>query len=216
MQESRAWPMKRVVLASGNAGKLREMSALLAPLGFELVNQSTLGVHSVEETGTTFMENALLKARHAAWKAKLPAISDDSGIEVDALDGRPGVYSARFAGENASDQENNRKLLTELHDVPAEFRQARYHCVIVFVRDANDPDPVFVHGTWEGQVATEPHGSGGFGYDPIFVPAGMHNTAAQLTPDKKNELSHRAQALRALVAVLQEKGLAFGRTEQSE
>jgi XTP/dITP diphosphohydrolase len=199
--------MQRVVLASSNAGKLREMSALLAPLGFELVNQSSLGIHPVEETGTTFMENALLKARHAARKAQLPAISDDSGIEVDALDGRPGVYSARFAGENASDQENNRKLLTELHDVPAEFRQARYHCVIVFVRDANDPDPVLAHGTWEGRVATEPHGSGGFGYDPIFVPAGMHSSAAQLTPDQKNGLSHRAQALRALVAVLQEKGL---------
>jgi XTP/dITP diphosphohydrolase len=201
--------MKRVVLASSNAGKLREMSALLAPLGFELVNQSSLSVHPIEETGTTFMENALLKARHAARKAKLPAISDDSGIEVDALDGRPGVYSARFAGENASDQENNRKLLAELHDVPAEFRQARYHCVIVFVRDANDPDPVFAHGTWEGQIATEPRGTGGFGYDPIFVPAGLHRTAAQLEPADKNEHSHRAQALRALVAVLEEKGLTL-------
>jgi XTP/dITP diphosphohydrolase len=197
--------VKTVVLASSTAGKLREMSVLLAPLGFDLVVQSSLGIHSIEETGTTFMENALIKARHAARKAKLPAISDDSGIEVDALDGRPGVYSARFAGENATDQDNNRKLLSELHGVPAEFRQARYHCVIVFVRDANDPDPVFAHGTWEGQIATEPRGSGGFGYDPIFVPAGMHNTAAQLTPDKKNELSHRAQALRALVEALTER-----------
>ena len=196
--------MRQVVLASGNVGKLREMSALLAPLGLELITQSTLGIHSVEETGTTFMENALLKARHAARKAKLPAISDDSGIEVDALDGRPGVYSARFAGENASDHDNLRKLLIELHDVPAEFRQARYHCVIVFVRDANDRDPIFAHGTWEGQIATEPRGSGGFGYDPIFVPAGMHDTAAQLPPERKNELSHRAQALRTLVAELQE------------
>lgn len=196
--------MKTVVLASGNVGKLREMGALLAPLGLELVTQSSLGIHLVEETGTTFMENALIKARHAARKAKLPAISDDSGIEVDALDGRPGAYSARFAGENASDQDNLRKLLAELHDVPAGFRQARYHCVIVFVRDANDPDPVFAHGTWEGQIATEPRGSGGFGYDPIFVPAGMHDTAAQLPPERKNELSHRAQALRALVAELQE------------
>jgi XTP/dITP diphosphohydrolase len=192
----------RVVLATGNVGKLREMSALLAPLGFELVTQNDLGIESAHETGTTFLENALIKARHAALKAKLPAISDDSGIEVDALDGRPGVYSARFAGENASDQDNLRKLLTELHDVPAEFRQERYHCVIVFVRDAGDRDPVVAHGTWEGLVGTEPRGTGGFGYDPIFVPAGMHNTAAQLAPDKKNELSHRAQALRALVAEL--------------
>jgi XTP/dITP diphosphohydrolase len=200
--------MKKVVLATGNVGKLREMSALLAPLGFELITQKELGIEPADETGTTFLENALIKARHAARKAKLPAISDDSGIEGDALDGRPGVYSARFAGENASDHDNLRKLLMELHDVPAEFRQARYHCVIVFVRDVNDRDPVVAHGTWEGQVGTEPRGSGGFGYDPIFVPAGMHATAAQLAPDKKNELSHRAQALRALVAELRETGLA--------
>jgi XTP/dITP diphosphohydrolase len=200
--------MKKVVLATGNVGKLREMSALLAPLGFELVTQKELGIESADETGTTFLENALIKARHAARKAKLPAISDDSGIEVDALDGRPGVYSARFAGENASDHDNLRKLLMELHDVPTEFRQARYHCVIVFVRDATDRDPVVAHGTWEGQVGTEPRGTGGFGYDPIFVPAGMHDTAAQLAPDQKNELSHRAQALRALAAELKEEGLA--------
>jgi XTP/dITP diphosphohydrolase len=194
--------MARVVLASGNAGKLREMSALLAPLGLELVNQKTLGIDPAAETGTTFIENALLKARHAAHEARLPAISDDSGIEVDALEGRPGVYSARFAGDGASDEDNLHKLLTEMHDVPAEFRQARYHCVIVFVRDANDRDPVVAHGTWEGQIGTEPRGSGGFGYDPIFIPAGMHNTAAQLTPEQKNDVSHRAQALRALVAEL--------------
>ena len=200
--------MKRVVLASSNVGKLREMSALLAPLGFELVTQNSLGIHSVEETGTTFLENALIKARHAAHRAHLPAISDDSGIEVDALQGRPGVYSARFAGENASDQDNLHKLLTELHDVPAEFRQARYRCVIVFVRDANDRDPITAQGAWEGQLATEPRGSGGFGYDPIFIPAGMHETAAQLTAERKNEISHRAQALQALVAELQEKGWA--------
>lgn len=201
--------MRRVVLASSNVGKLREMSALLAPLGFELVTQGSLSIQSVEETGTTFTENALLKARHAAQQAKLPAISDDSGIEVDALDGRPGVYSARFAGENASDQDNNRKLLAELHNVPAGRRQARYQCVIVFVRDANDPDPLVALGNWKGQVITEPRGSGGFGYDPLFVPAGMQETAAQLEPARKNELSHRAQALRALVAALQEKGLAW-------
>jgi XTP/dITP diphosphohydrolase len=199
--------MKRVVLASGNVGKLREMSALLAPLGFELIAQSTLGIDSAPETGTTFVENALIKARHAARLAKLPAISDDSGIEVDALEGRPGVYSARFAGENASDRDNLRKLLTELHDVPTEFRQARYHCVMVFVRAVHDPEPVLAHGTWEGHIGTEPRGSGGFGYDPIFIPAGMHSTAAQLPPEQKNKLSHRAQALLALVAELQQRGI---------
>ena len=194
--------MKRAVLASGNVGKLREISALLSPLGLELITQSTLGIESAAETGTTFMANALLKARHAARLAKLPAISDDSGIEVDALGGRPGVYSARFAGENASDHDNLLKLLTELHDVPAEFRQARYHCVMVFVRDGNDPEPVFAHGTWDGQIATQPLGSGGFGYDPIFVPAGLHSTAAQLSAEEKNRRSHRAQALLALVSQL--------------
>jgi XTP/dITP diphosphohydrolase len=200
--------LKRVVLASSNAGKLREMSALLAPLGLELLTQSSLGVHSAAETGTTFIENALIKARHAAQETHFPAISDDSGIEVDALGGRPGVYSARFAGENASDQDNLHKLLAELHDVPAEFRQARYHCVIVFVRTANDPEPVIAHGTWEGLITTEPRGSGGFGYDPVFQPAGLHDTAAQLSRDEKNKISHRAHALLALVAELREKGIA--------
>jgi XTP/dITP diphosphohydrolase len=200
--------VKRVVLASSNAGKLREMSALLAPLGLELVTQSSLGVHSPPETGTTFIENALIKARHAARVTQLPAISDDSGIEVDALGGRPGVYSARFAGENASDQDNLHKLLAELHDVHAEFRQARYHCVIVFVRATNDPEPVIAHGKWEGQITTEPRGSGGFGYDPIFRPAGLHSTAAQLPPEEKNKISHRAHALLALVAQLREQGIA--------
>lgn len=200
--------MGRIVLASSNAGKLREMSALLAPLGLELVTQSSLGVHSPPETGTTFIENALIKARHAARAAKLPAISDDSGIEVDALGGRPGVHSARFAGENASDQDNLHKLLAELHGVHAEFRQARYHCVIVFVRAANDPEPVIAHGKWEGQITVEPRGSGGFGYDPIFQPAGLHSTAAQLSPEEKNKISHRAHALSALVTELREKGIA--------
>jgi len=198
--------VRRVVLASGNVGKLREMSALLAPLGFELLTQSSLGIHPAAETGTTFLENALIKARHGAKIAQLPAIADDSGIEVDALHGRPGVYSARFAGENASDHDNLQKLLTELHGVPAEFRQARYHCVIVFVRDAHDRDPIVAHGTWEGQIGTQPRGTGGFGYDPIFIPAGLHSTAAQLPPEQKNTLSHRAQALIALIDKLEEIG----------
>ena len=202
--------MTRVVLATGNVGKLREMSALLAPLGFELLTQSALGIPSPEETGTTFLENALLKARHAAGAARLPAISDDSGIEVDALDGRPGVYSARFAGPSATDLENLSKLLGELHGVHPEFRQARYHCVIVFVRNAEDLDPIVAHGKWEGLIAAEPRGQGGFGYDPIFIPAGMHSTAAQLTAEHKNKISHRALALLALVEELRERGLAAG------
>lgn len=178
------------------------MSALLAPLGFDLITQGSLGIRSVAETGTTFLENASIKARHAARLAKLPAIADDSGIEVDALEGRPGVYSARFAGESASDHDNLQKLLIELHGVPTEFRQARYHCVIVFVRNANDREPIVAHGTWEGRIAIEPRGSGGFGYDPIFLPAGMHSTAAQLPLEQKNQRSHRAQALATLLAEL--------------
>ncbi|MDB6088551.1 MAG: non-canonical purine pyrophosphatase, rdgB/HAM1 family [Gammaproteobacteria bacterium] len=198
----------RVVLASGNSGKLRELTTLLAPLGFELVAQSVLGIHSPPETGATFMENALIKARHAARSAKGAALADDSGVEVDALGGRPGVYSARFAGENASDEDNVHKMRAELHGVPAEFRQARYHCVIVFVRGPEDPEPLFAHGTWEGQIALEPRGAGGFGYDPIFIPAGLHRTAAEMTSVEKNAVSHRARALLALVTELKETGLA--------
>ena len=197
----------KAVLASGNPGKLRELGTLLAPLGFELHPQSAFGIHSAAETGTTFLENALIKARHASRLAKLPALADDSGIEVDALEGHPGVYSARFAGEGASDLDNLHKLLAELHDVPAEFRQARYHCVIVFVRGAHDPDPIVAHGTWVGQIATEPRGSGGFGYDPIFIPAGLHSTAAELDIAEKNRMSHRAQASRALLTELEQAGL---------
>jgi guanylate kinase/non-canonical purine NTP pyrophosphatase (RdgB/HAM1 family) len=192
--------MRKAVLASGNPGKLGEMTAILRPLGLELIAQSELGIESPPETGTTFLDNALIKARHAARRAGLPALADDSGLEVDALEGRPGVYSARFAGEGASDAENLHKLLAELHDVPAEFRQARYHCVIAFVRQADDPQPIVAHGTWEGRIALEPRGSGGFGYDPIFLPSQAHGTAAELAPAEKNEISHRAQALRAWLA----------------
>jgi guanylate kinase len=192
--------MKKTVLASGNAGKLQELTAILAPLGLELIAQSALGIDSAPETGSTFLENALIKARHAARASGLPALADDSGIEVDALHGRPGVRSARFAGEGASDADNLHKLLAELHDVPMEFRQARYHCVIAFVRRHDDPQPLVAHGTWEGRIALEPRGSRGFGYDPIFLPADGQGTAAELDPALKNELSHRAQALRAWTA----------------
>ena len=195
----------RTVLASGNPGKLRELTAILRPLGLELIAQSALGIDSPPETGSTFLENALIKARHAARASGLPALADDSGIEVDALDGRPGVRSARFAGEGASDADNLHKLLAELHDVPMEFRQARYHCVVAFVRRHDDPQPIVAHGTWEGRIGLEPRGSGGFGYDPIFLPTDAPGTAAELNPAAKNEVSHRAQALRAWLATAREE-----------
>jgi len=194
--------MTRLVLASSNAGKLRELSALLAPLGHELVPQSALGFDSPPETGTTFVENALLKARHASRLAHLPALADDSGIEVDALGGRPGVYSARYAGEGASDTQNLQKLLAELQGVSDERRTARYQCVIALVRKADDPAPLIAEGAWEGRILQAPRGSHGFGYDPIFLPAGLQLTAAELSAHDKNAVSHRGKALKALVAQL--------------
>ena len=198
--------MTRVVLASGNAGKLRELAALVAPLDLTLVPQGELGVAAVAETGATFLANALLKARHAAAATRLPALADDSGLEVDALGGRPGVWSARFAGAAASDQDNLEKLLSELKHVAERQRGARYQCVIVLVRSAEDTAPLVARGTWEGRIARERAGGGGFGYDPVFVPAGETRTAAQLPPATKNAVSHRAQALHALVAGLADEG----------
>jgi XTP/dITP diphosphohydrolase len=196
----------QVVLASGNRGKLRELSALLAPLSLQLVPQSGFGIRPAAETGTTFIENALIKAHHAARHARLPALADDSGLEVDALGGRPGVSSARFAGDGANDQQNLRQLLAELEEVPESFRQARYQCVIVWVRSVGDQAPLVARGTWEGRIAHAPRGQGGFGYDPVFIPAGERRTAAELTSAEKNAVSHRAQALRALVAMLEAAG----------
>jgi XTP/dITP diphosphohydrolase len=193
----------RVVLASSNGGKLRELASLLAPLGFELIAQNTLGVETPPETGETFADNALLKARHAAAATQLPALADDSGIEVDALGGRPGIYSARYAGEGASDEDNLRKMVSELRNVPSEKRTARYQCVIAFVSTSADPKPLLASGTWDGSLISEPRGLGGFGYDPIFIPHGFDRTAAELDAVEKNALSHRGQALRALVAQLQ-------------
>ncbi len=198
--------MSPLVLASGNVGKLRELAALLSPLGFDLRPQSAFGIQTPPETGLTFVENALLKARNASRLCGFVALADDSGIEVDALGGRPGVYSARYAGEAATDQENLQKMLLELRDVPPAKRTARYQCVIVFVRDANDPQPVVAHGTWEGRIAAKPRGSGGFGYDPIFLPDGFNFTAAQVSPAVKNAESHRAQALKMLRASLKRSG----------
>lgn len=195
----------KVVLASSNKGKLRELSALLAPLGYDVVTQNTLGIDTPPETGDTFAANALLKARHAAALSNLPALADDSGIEVDALGGRPGVYSARYAGEGASDQDNLLKMLAETQGIPESKRTARYQCVIAFVSTAEDPDPILAKGTWEGTLISQPRGLGGFGYDPIFVPGGFDRTAAEFDPAQKNSLSHRGQALRALMDQLQNR-----------
>lgn len=192
----------KAVLASSNAGKLRELAAILTPFGYELVTQSTLGIDTPPETGTTFAENALLKARHAARLSGLPALADDSGIEVDALGGRPGVYSARYAGEHATDSANLLKMLDELRGAAPEQRTARYRCVIAFVATADDPAPLVAHGSWEGRILPEPRGTGGFGYDPIFQPAGLDVTVAELSAHEKNARSHRGEALRALAGLL--------------
>ncbi len=191
----------KAVLASGNAGKVREFAALLAARAIEVIPQSTFGIVTPEETGSTFLENALLKARHAA-TAGLPALADDSGIEVDALQGRPGVRSARYAGEHASDADNLALLLRELAGVPEARRTARYHCVLVFVRHPDDPQPIVATGVWEGRVLSAPRGTGGFGYDPVFQPEGLTLSAGEVPAAQKNVLSHRAQALRALLAAL--------------
>ena len=191
-----------MVLASGNAGKLREFSELLAATGLALVRQSELGIESPPETGTTFLDNALIKARNASRHTGLPAIADDSGLEVDALGGAPGVYSARYGGENASDEANLAKLLAALEGVPRARRTARYRCVVVYLRNADDAHPLIGAGTWEGEIIAERRGNGGFGYDPSFVPAGDTRTVAEMPPETKNSLSHRGQAMRAFLSQL--------------
>jgi XTP/dITP diphosphohydrolase len=192
----------RVVLATANPGKQREFAALLAPRGFELLLQSELNIDSVAETGQSFEDNALLKARHAAGRSGLPALADDSGLEVDALGGRPGVWSARFAGPEANDEDNNKQLLLALAGKPGAARSARYRCVLALVRNADDPRPLLARGSWEGRIGFSPAGSGGFGYDPYFIPEGLECTAAELSAAQKNALSHRGAALRDLIARL--------------
>lgn len=196
----------RVVLASGNPGKLREFSELLSGRGWSLARQSDFGIEAPPETGSTFLENALIKARNAARLSGLPAIADDSGIEVDALGGAPGVYSARFAGEGASDAANLDKLLAALAGMPDSKRGARYRCVIVYVRDAEDAQPLVGEGTWEGRIIDARRGTNGFGYDPSFVPSGETLTVAELSAEAKHALSHRGQALRAFLAQLRGRG----------
>ena len=192
----------RIVLATGNAGKVRELGAMLAGLGVRVLPQSDFGVPEAAETGLSFVENAILKARNAAAHTGLPAIADDSGIEVDALNGAPGIYSARYAGADGSDSANNAKLLAALAGVPAQARSARFRSVIVFMRHAEDPSPLIAEGAWEGRILDAPRGSGGFGYDPLFLAAGRGVSAAELPAEEKNRLSHRGQALRRLLAAL--------------
>jgi XTP/dITP diphosphohydrolase len=197
---------QKLVLASGNAGKLREFQQLLADCGFEVLPQSDFAVENAEETGLTFVENAILKARHACAKTGLPAIADDSGIEVDALNGRPGIYSARYSGEGANDAANNQKLLEALNGIPEEKRTARYHCVLAFMRHAEDPTPILCHCSWEGRILTEARGEGGFGYDPLFFLPDMQCTAAELDKAEKNRVSHRGRAMQLLLQALRESG----------
>jgi XTP/dITP diphosphohydrolase len=199
--------MKRLVLASGNPGKLRELSVILDELGYELHAQSEFGVPEVAETGTTFVENAIIKARHAAELTGLPALADDSGIEVDALDGAPGVYSARFSGADANDDENNALLVEKLQQIPAAGRGARYRAVIVLMRHAADPSPLICEGSWEGVIQLEPAGIGGFGYDPYFFLPELGCTSAELSAAEKNRLSHRGKALAALKTKLREQSV---------
>lgn len=195
-------PARELVLASGNAGKLAEIARLLEPLGLVIRTQTEFGITPPEETGLSFIENAILKARHAARLSGLPALADDSGLEVDFLNGAPGIYSARYAGEDGNDAANNRKLLDALEGVPAGQRSARFRCVIALLRHAEDPMPLVATGTWEGRILEAPRGEGGFGYDPLFLPAGLERTAAELGKAEKNRLSHRGQALQALLALL--------------
>jgi XTP/dITP diphosphohydrolase len=195
--------IKKLVLASGNRGKLNELSDLLQSLNYQVYSQAELGVPEVPETGTTFVENAIIKARNAALVTGVAALADDSGIEVDALDGAPGVYSARFAGDDATDQKNNAHLVEKLRDVPMAERTARYRAVIVYMRHATDPSPIICEGSWEGLIQLEPQGSGGFGYDPHFFLPEKGCTSAELSAEEKNSLSHRGQALRQLVKKLQ-------------
>ena len=192
-------PIKKIVLASGNAGKVREINKLFAGSGIEVIPQTELNVPEVPETGTTFVENAIIKARHAAECTGLPAISDDSGIEVDALDARPGVYSARYAGENANDKDNNNLMLKELEGVAEAERTARYQCLIVFMRSHTDPVPIITQGSWEGRILEAPQGDGGFGYDPIFYVPTHNCSGGELPLDVKNTMSHRAIALNAML-----------------
>ena len=194
--------MQRLLIASGNPGKLAEFRELLAPRGFEIVGQRELGIADPEETGSTFVENALLKARHASAISGLPCLADDSGLCVDALDGAPGLYSARYAGPDAMAADNMALLLENLHGLPAAQRSAHFACVLVWLRHPADPDPLIAGGRWQGQILDAPRGDGGFGYDPLFLDPAMQRSAAEMSAAEKHARSHRGQALGALLRQL--------------
>ena len=194
--------MQKIILASSNQGKLREIQQVLAHLGLQLLPQSEFNVSDAEETGLTFVENALIKARHASAISGLPALADDSGLEVDALQGRPGIYSSRYAGDMATDSDNIQKLLSDLADVPSPQRSARFQCVLVYLRHPEDPTPLIAQGSWEGFILEEARGQNGFGYDPIFYIPEHQRAAAELDTQTKNQHSHRARALQQLVSML--------------
>lgn len=195
---------QRIILASNNAGKLREFNRILADRQVEVISQAEFDIPEVEESGLSFVENAILKARNAARHSGLPAIADDSGIEVDALNGAPGIYSARYAGVGASDQQNLQKLLQDMEAVPDAERSARFRCLLVYLRHAEDPTPQIFQGTWEGTILHQARGKNGFGYDPIFLVPDHQCSSAELEPDLKNRISHRGQAMQKLLA-----GLSF-------
>ncbi len=198
--------MNKIVLASGNKGKLKEFSEILSEFGIEVLPQSQFNVEEVPETGTTFVENAIIKARHAAKVTGLAAIADDSGLEVDRLGGAPGIYSARYAGEDANTTDNYLKLLAALKDSPQQ-RSARFQCILVYMRHADDPTPIICQASWEGKIGFEAKGENGHGYDPIFIPEQHECTAAELSSDEKNALSHRGKAMQLLLTELKAKGV---------
>lgn len=194
--------IERIVLASSNPGKVSEINALLEESGIEIIAQTHFGVPEAEESGLSFIENALIKARNASLHTGLPAIADDSGLEVDALNGAPGIYSARYAGDAGDDAHNNQKLLAALAGLSPQLRSARFRCVMVFLRHSGDSSPLVAEGTWKGSILTTPKGNGGFGYDPLFQVSETNSSAAELDPIEKNYISHRGQALRALLSAM--------------
>ncbi len=194
--------MKKIILATGNKGKVRELGELLANFEMEVIPQTEFDVEEAEETGLTFVENAILKARNAAAHTGLPAIADDSGLEVDYLKGAPGIYSARYAGTDGNDPANNQKLLKALDGVPEAERSARFQCLMVYMEHAEDPTPLIAQGTWEGMILSAPQGDNGFGYDPLFFVPEQGCSSAELPAEVKNSLSHRGQALKKLVELL--------------
>lgn len=195
--------MDKIILASSNHGKLKEFQAIFSEKNINIIPQSQFRIEDAEETGLSFVENAIIKARHAARMAGLPALADDSGLEVDALRGRPGIYSARFSGDNATDTSNNEKLLQLMSNIPDGERSARFHCVLVLMRHAEDPVPMIFHGQWEGVILHEPSGNNGFGYDPLFFALDQNQASANLPPEIKNQVSHRGKAVAKLVRALQ-------------